>query len=248
MGRGIGIVGETGGTRGTGVGNVKVVHDSNVVEGIGTTWTGLTYYSTIDHAGTTDPCYYFAVDKDVNSYDAGLTQYSAGYVVKSIDSDTQISLERPYIGDTNETGNSKYMIAGQIFYGHGLDGVGLTQGFDYSEYVDANLGLPEWGIRRFTQRYNDGLDWGANYRLNVGRAGLGSHQLTALIMGLKTLWNHDVYFDYVDRWMQIMVGQSGRTLSVFSADMWDEYRNDYPPVWTDEEEPSETKYLLGRNK
>jgi hypothetical protein len=221
-----------GSGKGTSAGNVKVVHDSNVVVGIGTSWLGLTYYSTVVHQSADPHYFYFGVEKDNKAYYTSLTQYSAGYVIKSIDSDTQITLTTPYQGDTNETGNAKYAIAGQIFYGHGLPGVGLTQGFDYSEYLSANVGLPEWGINHESIRYKDGLDWAANYRVNVGRAGLGSHQLTALIMGLKTLWNHDVYFDYIDRYMQIMVGQSGRSLSVFSADMWDAYRANYGNVWT----------------
>lgn len=109
------------------------MHDSNVVVGIGTSWLGLTYYSTVEQPGT-DPShyFYFGVEKDNKAYETGFIQYSVGYVIESIDSNTQITLTAPYQGDTNETGNAKYATSGQIFYGHGLPGVGLTQGFDYS--------------------------------------------------------------------------------------------------------------------
>ncbi|GAI58391.1 unnamed protein product, partial [marine sediment metagenome] len=174
--------------------------------------------------------YYFGVDGDNKAYYTGSSKPSAGYLVESIDSNTQITLTTPYEGDTNQTGNAEYALAGQVLYGHGLLGVGVEEA-DYAEYLDEHLGLPEWGLSHVNARYRDGNTWSAKYRDNVGKGGLCSHQLTALIMGFKTLWNHDAYFDYVDRYMGIMVGYGYRANSDFSEEMWDTYRANYGPVW-----------------
>ena len=43
----------------------------------------------------------------------------------------------------------------------------------------------------------------------------------------KGVWDHDPFFDYVDRWMSGDVDGGGDT-DAFSQDMWATYRDDLP--------------------
>jgi MYXO-CTERM domain-containing protein len=52
--------------------------------------------------------------------------------------------------------------------------------------------------------------------------------LSTLILGAKGVWNHDAYFDYVDRWMNGDVEDASGS-DAFSEAMWTTYRNDLPP-------------------
>lgn len=58
--------------------------------------------------------------------------------------------------------------------------------------------------------------------------------LAAHVMGQKQAWNHDALFDFVDRWMAITGGeQQQQRVTPFTMSMWNTYRADYPPVWSD---------------
>jgi hypothetical protein len=55
--------------------------------------------------------------------------------------------------------------------------------------------------------------------------------LAALMMGAKGLWNHNAFFDYVDRWIAGGGGYGGRDAGIegaFIRDMWDTYRSQVP--------------------
>ncbi|WP_394826813.1 hypothetical protein [Pendulispora albinea] len=52
--------------------------------------------------------------------------------------------------------------------------------------------------------------------------------LAALALHAKADWNHDPFFDYVDRWMSGDVVGGGDTSSAFVKDMWTKYRNNLP--------------------
>jgi hypothetical protein len=53
--------------------------------------------------------------------------------------------------------------------------------------------------------------------------------LSAYLLGAKAIWNHDAYFDYVDRWMTGDVdGANGS--SAFAEAMWALYRDSAPPL------------------
>lgn len=64
--------------------------------------------------------------------------------------------------------------------------------------------------------------------------------LSALIMGQREEWNHDVIFDYMDRYMAVELEVNGRGAwtrqwSRFAENAWDRYRDDFSaewPVWT----------------
>jgi hypothetical protein len=53
--------------------------------------------------------------------------------------------------------------------------------------------------------------------------------LSTLMIQSKAVWNHDPYFDYVDRWMKGDVSGSAETSSPFVSEMWALYREKLPP-------------------
>lgn len=104
-------------------------------------------------------------------------------------------------------------------------------------YTSNDLGLPEWGIRHHSHPFYSNKWLPTIYR---GVAGPVFHgpALAALFMDAKSIWNHDAYFDYTDRYMQLTssTGEYAgwwRSLSDFTANMWDAYRKDYGPIWPD---------------
>ena len=54
--------------------------------------------------------------------------------------------------------------------------------------------------------------------------------LSALMLGTKPIWNHDAFFDYVDRWMSGDVSGGGSAAGAFVGQMWTQYRNALPPA------------------
>jgi len=121
---------------------------------------------------------------------------------------------------------------GFTYYGHGNRG----KKRDYIEYKGHHRAMPEWGINHATDRNVDGLDWDAAYRRCCTANSWAGFILAVHVMGLQELWNHDVLFDYMDRYMQIEArlgrGTFTRQWSRFTEDMWDYYRYQYVPVWT----------------
>jgi MYXO-CTERM domain-containing protein len=51
--------------------------------------------------------------------------------------------------------------------------------------------------------------------------------LSTMILGAKAVWNHDPYFDYVDRWMTGDVDDADGS-DAFSEEMWNTYRDNLP--------------------
>jgi len=116
-------------------------------------------------------------------------------------------------------------------------------------YEQADLGLPEWGIR-FSQWRGDtcstgvwapDASWDAFYRLVVSGPYAGT-ALAGQILGLTPNWNWDYFFDYIDRYVEAgensvhsnWPGQAGQTNGPtnLSAAMWQAFRDSYPPVWS----------------
>ncbi len=52
--------------------------------------------------------------------------------------------------------------------------------------------------------------------------------LAALMLQSKSVWQHDAYFDYVDRWMNGGVSGGGAASSAFVEQMWSLYRSNLP--------------------
>jgi hypothetical protein len=196
----------------TSTGNVKVTQGSKVIQGVGTSWSSINLGT---HAE-------FGVVDDAEAYNPN----SWPYTIASIGSDTQLTLANPYRGATNLTGNAEYKIAHALDYGHGNP----SKHKDYEEYTSFHAVMPAWGNMHASDPKRDGADWDANYRTTAGKSFCG-YTLAAHIMGLKSLWNHDSFFDYVDRYMDLMIGYANRSGNQFSEDMWDAYRANYGPVW-----------------
>ena len=107
-------------------------------------------------------------------------------------------------------------------------------------YTTEMLGMPEWGIRYSTNQARSDSDWTTNYRtIGTGARAWAGTSMAIRIMGAKNLWNHDAYFDYVDRYMAISKGDpdpSGFTVENQKAGnrpgglvgaVYDTYRADY---------------------
>ncbi len=198
-------------------GTVKVTNGSAVVEGVGTSWSGLS-------VGTYDT---FGVVNDVEAY----SPTGQPYRVSSIDSNTQITLSVAYRGSTDISGTATYKLAAYCYYGHGEG----SKSKDWEEYTNSNLNLPDWGIVHASEPYRDGVDWGKNYQV-TSYTGYSSAALAAHIMDEKSLWNHNAFFDYSDRYMGLRTGSINN--SDFGEDMWDTYRADYGPIWPEVGEPT----------
>jgi hypothetical protein len=117
---------------------------------------------------------------------------------------------------------------------------------DANVYTTEHIGMPEWGIKHIgigTGIINgkglefDRVRFGANYR-GVNSYSWDGMVLAMHMLGLKTAWNHNAFFDYVDRY-NAWTGPSGEYAGInhsldpsFAGVMWDTYRADYGPVWT----------------
>lgn len=109
---------------------------------------------------------------------------------------------------------------------------------DMEKYKSDDLGLAEWGIRHFymkgyTKRYLDDPLWTASYR-RIAYAWIGQ-MLAALMTNYqsedwgKAVWNHDSFFDYVDRYQTVEEG-NGKTWEYWSAfqhSLYHTYRENY---------------------
>ncbi len=104
-----------------------------------------------------------------------------------------------------------------------------TRAEELIPYSASDLELPEWGLVRLYDRTGINKAWEAQYRKVIGQA-YGGLILAVHAMGAKELWNHDAFFDYNDRYMQVETDL--RQTSQFVERMWDTYRNDYGPAWT----------------
>ncbi len=132
----------------------------------------------------------------------------------------------------------------QTFYVASLD-VSLTNGPTWSPdsrdavripYGTSDIGLPEWGIRHadFPEKSNKYLP--TEYRAVAGPPFHGTALAALLTPGGKSLWNHNAFFDYADRYMAFTAPGAEfagwwRSISPFTASMWDTYRAQCGPVW-----------------
>lgn len=218
------LVSNTDGDKGDTTGNVKVTNGSAIVEGVGVAWK-----TVLDWERVQD--YYFGVDGDIEAYTAvGQTVYT----IVSFDSETQITLDKPYEGETNLTGNAEYAIAAWVGHGNG----GIVGKNEYDQYVAVDIGLPEWGVNHDGSFTTSTPQWNASYRLTAGEQ-YGGTVIAVLMSGLKPQWNNNAVFDYGDRYMALMEGEGKRTVSVMAAEMYDTYRPAFGPIWPDQ-------YRMGR--
>jgi len=113
----------------------------------------------------------------------------------------------------------------------------------FGPYTTADYGLPEWHTSHcYDPDHKAYKDWNADgYRCCCTANSWAGIVLSAHIMGVKDLWNHDALFDYQDRYMHVEaidpgpysgVGGFHRQTSRFAEEMWDTYRADFGCVWT----------------
>ena len=98
--------------------------------------------------------------------------------------------------------------------------------FGYGGYTTGDIGLPEWSGDHLNHPEGDNKDWNASpYRVCCTAIAWAGNALVLRAMGLKDNWDHDAYFDYVDRYMVVVPKSSWtRQWDQFTEDMWDQYR------------------------
>ncbi len=124
-----------------------------------------------------------------------------------------------------EDGQTFFVSQGDVDRTHTPDLRGCT----YQAYEQADIGLPEWGIRHSTNPLADNKSWCTVYRQCCTANAWSGFVLAAHIMDARALWSHDALFDYQDRYMAIeTAGTWQRSWTNFSEEMWDTYREHYP--------------------
>jgi hypothetical protein len=111
----------------------------------------------------------------------------------------------------------------------------LTVNGGVGGYVASDLGLPEYGMYHCSPDHYDVdiKDWDVDRYRSTNGISMSGVVLAAHIMGLKTLWKHDTFFDYYDRWWEIQQGeQSGNHATSLTKAMWSTYRTGYDCIWT----------------
>ncbi|MBD3272029.1 MAG: PKD domain-containing protein, partial [Elusimicrobia bacterium] len=168
-------------------GTVNLTNGSDIVDGIGTEWKQ-------EHAGQ-----WFGVEGDIEAYKVD----GKVYKISEIISPTQLRLSETYRGSTNHAGALTYKINPYfLYYGH-ADG---SKERDFEEFTSVHKGWPCWGIRHVPYSYTAGLDFWKPYQ------SINGHSMTGIVLAAmlledtqktKTLWNHNVLFDYIDRYTVI---------------------------------------------
>jgi len=198
---------------------------------------------------------WFVVDDEVVT-DTEFTPYA----VADFNSTTFLTLDRAYEGDSNDA--ATYKLCRSAFYGHGAkrnsNWPNCYRAIDYNEPTSDLHNWPVLGLQylggagydpspwKLDTQYDGCNDYGGYYGNNG--AYFGGQALVVLIMGLKTEWNNDAFFDFADRWVTIEAPTQGGSAfaGTYEEDMWEEYRGDYGDLWTEPSEEGEsTTYVLG---
>jgi hypothetical protein len=95
----------------------------------------------------------------------------------------------------------------------------------FGGYTAAHVGWPEWGNSHSEFQGNDHADWMADpyRRCCTANAWIG-YCLAARIMGLVPAWNHQVFFDYEDRYQTFMTPGWQQAWESWHAAAWIQYR------------------------
>jgi hypothetical protein len=101
-------------------------------------------------------------------------------------------------------------------------------------YTQNLLGLPDWGIAHGVSIDRDTPRWETMYRQCCTARNWGGFVLAAIMMDLTSEWDHDVIFDYMDRYFHYEDTYNGGTYrqdSPFVGSAWTEYRDDFSANW-----------------
>ena len=157
-----------------------------------------------------------------------------------------IGLDNPYV----QYGPNIFHEDGQTFYVDQTD-IDVTNGGTWNPdsrdaemypYTSSEIGMPEWGIRRSSEPNRSNKWWQTKYRISTNGACWIGYGLSALmIKDGKYLWNHNPFFDYLDRYTAITNGDpdpfgytvqgevsGGMAWDNFTAEMWTTYRDSFP--------------------
>jgi hypothetical protein len=198
-------------------GRATFTYGSTTVQGIGTSWDS----SSVEK--------YIVIPNGIQAVSTTGDGYK--YLITAVDVANQIlTINKAYEEET-VIGND-YRIGPYPGFGHH----NYANKRDLEEYIAADIGLPEWGITYTSNILTAGKNIDANYRHTAGGCNIGT-ALAAQIMGLKTQWNNNAFFDYCDRYWAIMmdegwVGGSNDPI-LMATNMWNAYRANYGPIWPD---------------
>ena len=112
----------------------------------------------------------------------------------------------------------------------GVDYGDIAFGEDCQTYYDSTP-FPRWGIRHCQDPNRaDYNDESSGYRTCCTSGSWPGQTLATLMLtGAKASWNHDVYFDYVDRWISEGGGYGDSwQVGPFIETMWKTYHNSLP--------------------
>jgi hypothetical protein len=115
----------------------------------------------------------------------------------------------------------------------GVDYDDIAFGEDCQTYYDAD-NFPRWGIRHCqdptSADYNDESN---AYRTCCTSGFWPGQTLAAHMLYAETIWNHDPYFDYVDRWISEGGGYGDDwQVGPFIETLWQSYRDNLPAAGT----------------
>ncbi len=195
-------------------GTVSVQNGSATVTGSGTSWD-------VDDANFL----WFGVDGD----NQATTLQGIAYEISTITDSTHLELKTVYNGSTDS--GLTYSMAAWIFYGHGLH-ADLTRtriGGDYHEFQEIQRGVPGWAVEPDNTPSSTGYQYKRRYQTTNGKS-YSSYALSVLMLGQKTAYNHNPFFDYTDMYIAIAADDSDFD-SDWSENMWNAYRTDYGTVW-----------------
>jgi hypothetical protein len=161
------------------------------------------------------------------------------YDIVDFNDTNMITIRRAYEGDT--ASGVAFYIAKHMVYGHGAGRKSnynnCYRGIDYNEPAAARVGWATWGDNYLGGAGQSGevramrdYEWvDGGYRENCGR-NYGGQALVMCMMGLKTAWNNDAFFDYTDFYViqaRANAGQDFQSDTSFNEDMFDEYWSTY---------------------
>lgn len=93
-------------------------------------------------------------------------------------------------------------------------------------YIEADIGLAEWGEQHAKSPQRDGRNWNAYYRDTCYRSELGHALAAQLTPGAVKAWNWPAFFDYMDRAFPL----ADKETPLFVRNMWTAYRRLGTPV------------------
>jgi len=104
--------------------------------------------------------------------------------------------------------------------------------YGFGSYTRADLGTADWGVLHGLRPSYDEKDWYGNpYRLCCTANVWWGEALSAYIMGAKGIWNHDAFFDYIDRYHSENLARGIQDYRMawtkFPYAMWKAYRSNY---------------------